>query len=200
MKFSVGEKRFSPRVVMTARVLANGGGRGEVLVAVSASWLTLFFISIIHLNPLTRIGQVSILATINAIGLFILAVYSGINYLFCSRKERRIKNSYFFASAVGVTSGILSGGVASALEGTPYPLNAMRGDMGNLAKWTDSTVGKGYPPLYIYLNKLVRFITGNPSLYSLKTLGVLTVSLALPTGYICWRRICNPRRKNRISR
>lgn len=114
------------------------------------------------------------------------------NHCLHLRKKQNLNISFVFASIVGVTSGILSGGITSALEGTPYPLNAMGGDMGNLAKWTESTVGKGYPPMYIYLNRLTQFVIGSPSLYSLKTLGIVTVSLAFPIGYICWRRICNP--------
>lgn len=123
---------------------------GVVSVAVALGFMLLC--TQISVNPVTRIGQVSGLAKIQQyaalVGIPVLAVLLFLAYRGTLRYYQ-VAQRLVCAALAGLATGIVAGGIAVALHGTPWGLGGQEGDPGNLMGMANDMMrGKGLPGVY----------------------------------------------------
>ncbi|WP_327677880.1 hypothetical protein [Kitasatospora sp. NBC_00458] len=176
-------------------------GALAVLEAVVGALVAIGFVRVsmaIDVNPMDRIGQVSGLAALQlrfivgfvAVALFWWAMSRWVSPPAALRLA--------CASLAGLATGLYAGGVAVILRGSQWPLNAMRGDSGQLQHWVDDIqhgrpISGVYPPLFPHLLSYWTdlFNPGHPGA-ALKILGILLVALTGPAVYLAWRLLLPP--------
>ena len=101
------------------------------------------------------------------------------------------------AALAGLSTGALAGGVIVALHGTPYGLNGLGGDVGQLSIWAQDVLnGRGlpvtYPPLPAYALAGLSKLTGQPVGYAIKSFQIVGVAAVGPLAYLAWRLVLTP--------
>ncbi|WP_031075789.1 hypothetical protein [Streptomyces sp. NRRL WC-3742] len=197
---------------------ATGGPRGRVArwaakryvpplaeIAVSAGVGVGFMLlcTQISVNPIIRIGQVSGLAKVQqyaaVLGIPLLAVLLLLAYRGQLRHYRTAQR-LVCAAVAGLGTGVVAGGIAVALNGTPWGLGGQEGDPGNLIGMAiDMMRGKGlpgvYPPLFPALLAVWAKLFHHGSVgtgHALKDLQLLLSALVGPMTYAAWRLMLRP--------
>ncbi|MDF9813795.1 hypothetical protein [Streptomyces sp. SPB162] len=190
------------------QAVAPGGRRwvgllAEAGVAMAAAALLLLYSKTIHVNPMKRPGQVSGLAAM-LLPFMVIAIAIVVAVLLIQRFCRPVTYTWAVrlacAATAGLFTGLIAGGVAVALHGTPWPINGVISDSSVIQKYAHSVAtghgipdDSGYPPLYIWLlaawAKL--FYDGNTG-YALQTLSLVTVAVIGPLAYLMWRTLLSP--------
>ncbi len=154
---------------------------------------------LVDVNPLDRIGQVSALAKLQSYFLIgSLAMIATV--VLCARRGGAAREwgvRVACAGFAGLTSGFVAAGVAVALHGTPWGLNAKFGDAGQLFDWSHLVLlgdapPNHYPPTIVYLLAAGRAITSVPIPYVYKFVQLAGVALTGPLAYLSWRLHLRP--------
>ncbi|MER8183952.1 hypothetical protein [Kitasatospora sp. NPDC094015] len=157
----------------------------------------------ISVNPLIRVGQVSGLAKVQQYAAFIglpllaallYAAYRG------SLQRYQVLQRLVCAALAGLATGVLAGGIAVGLHGTPFGLGGQEGDPGNVMGMANDMIrGDGlpgvYPPLFPAVLALVAdtFHHGVAGVgYAMKDLQLICTALAGPMAYLAWRLLLRP--------
>ncbi|MFH9351702.1 hypothetical protein [Kitasatospora sp. NPDC017646] len=169
----------------------------EGLVALGASLLMTALARFVHLDPMSRIGQVSGLAALQ----LQLVLLLGLVLVVCLPAMRRWPEAplRFAAAAVaGLASGVVAAGVSLALRDTFWPLYAQGGDSGTLQAWAGALMhGRpldgAYPPVFPHLVAwTAEAFTGGDVGYAMKLLSLLFTGLLGPVAYLAWRLLLPP--------
>ncbi|MET9693803.1 hypothetical protein ABZY81_36130 [Streptomyces sp. NPDC006514] len=176
---------------------------GEVVVSVVVALGFMLLCTHISVNPVTRIGQVSGLAKVQQyaalIGIPVLAVLLFLAYRGTLRYYQ-VAQRLVCAALAGLATGIVAGGIAVALHGTPWGLGGQEGDPGNLMGMANDMMRhKGlpgvYPPLFPALLALwaKAFHNGIADVgHALKDLQLILSALVGPMAYVAWRLMLRP--------
>lgn len=83
------------------------------------------------------------------------------------------------------------------LKGTPYGLNGVSGDAGDLVRWARKLDYGGeprvpYPPLGLYCLNWYSKLTGVELQFSMKHLQIMGVAAMGPCAYVAWRMLLRP--------
>lgn len=154
----------------------------------------------IRIKALDRVGQVSGLAslgfrfTVGALVL-VLALIAATRWRGGAHFDRA--SALVCASAAGLLSGMVAGGILIALRGTPYGLAADTGDTLVLSLWAhDLQLGKAipaiYPPGHIYGIAWLADLFHIPTLYAMKHFQLLALLIVTPIAYSAWRLLLRP--------
>ncbi|MFD9125332.1 hypothetical protein [Kitasatospora sp. NPDC059571] len=173
----------------------------EIAVAVGVSLAFAYWSTGIKVNPMSRVGQVSGLATLQvhllAIGLPLLAAVT-VTAFRGSERLHRLLVRFGCAVVAGLATGFIAGGIVVALHGTPWPLAGQGDDNGHLADWAAIIIRSGhltniYPPLLPHLQAwwAVQFTNGEPSL-AMKQIQTLLIAVSTPAAYLSWRMFLRP--------
>ncbi|MCX4802841.1 hypothetical protein ACFWWM_21425 [Streptomyces sp. NPDC058682] len=176
---------------------------GEVVVSVVVALGFMLLCTHISVNPVTRIGQVSGLAKVQQyaalIGIPVLAVLLFLAYRGTLRYYQ-VAQRLVCAALAGLATGIVAGGIAVALNGTPWGLGGQEGDPGNLMGMANDMMRhKGmpgvYPPLFPALLALWAKVFHNGIAgvgHALKDLQLILSALVGPMAYLSWRLLLRP--------
>lgn len=170
----------------------------EALLAVAAALGTGLWGLAVDVNPLDRVGQVSILAHMHlayaalaalAIGLAILPLLTRLN---AATPER-----VACALLAGASTGFVAGAMAAALNGTPLWIGGEVGDVRNMAYWSDDLLETGrlqpgYPPGILVITAATSKILGETAVYALPKVLFALTALTGPIGYLAWRTLARP--------
>ncbi|MFJ3791746.1 hypothetical protein [Kitasatospora sp. NPDC090091] len=175
----------------------------EAVVSVVAAFAFALLCTRIDVNPLSRVGQVSGLAMIQKyaalVGLPVLAVllytaYKG------SVARAQLAQRLVCAAVAGLSTGVVAGGIAVALNGTQWGLGGQEGDPGNLIGMANDMLrGQGVPGVYppgfpgalAIWSKLFYGGVGGGG-YALKDLQLICSALVGPMAYLSWRLLLRP--------
>lgn len=175
----------------------------EIVVSVLAAVGFMLLSQHISVNPFSRIGQVSGLAKVQQyvalvgiplLGVLLYTAYRG------SLLRHQVVQRLVCAALAGLATGVVAGGIAVALNGTPWGLGGQEGDPGNLQGMANDMLrGKGlpgvYPPGFPALLALwaeVRYDGIAGVGYALKDLQLLLSALVGPMSYLAWRLMLRP--------
>lgn len=157
--------------------------------------------ALLDLDPISRVAQVSILAhqqfAAAVVGIVLIAVLllaASVRIGRATSAARRL----VWASTAGIASGVVGGGTAAALHGTPWPLYAANGDSGQVLRWAYETLtGTGgvagqYPPgavnALVWTSQLFNWELA-PSQKFVEIVGVSAIG---PLAYLAWRMLLPP--------
>ncbi|MFJ9692238.1 hypothetical protein [Kitasatospora sp. NPDC101183] len=159
--------------------------------------------TLIDVNPISRVGQVSGLAAVQQyaalLGIPLLAVLLLLAHRGQLRHYRTARR-LVCAAVAGLGTGVVAGGIAVALNGTPWGLGGQEGDPGNLMGMAiDMMRGRGlpgvYPPLFPGLLAVWAELFHHGSVgvgHALKDLQLLLSALVGPMTYAAWRLLLRP--------
>ncbi|MFF2076602.1 hypothetical protein ACFVXG_17810 [Kitasatospora sp. NPDC058162] len=160
----------------------------------------------IDVNPLVRIGQVSGLAGLQLHAAVIaVPVLTVLLYAAHRAGPERYRPALRLgcAAIAGLSTGLVAGGIAVALHGTPWGLGGQEGDPGNVMGMADDMIrGKGlpgvYPPLFPALlagwGELFHGAHGGVAGvgFAMQDLQLLCTAVAGPMAYLAWRLMLRP--------
>ncbi|WP_156178917.1 hypothetical protein [Saccharothrix sp. ST-888] len=155
----------------------------------------------IHVNPLIRVGQVSGLARLQ-FRAALLAIPLLAAVLWAARRAGGPRWHLVLrlgcAAVAGLGTGIVAGGIAVALRGTPWGLGGQDGDPGTLQGYAASFLrGEGLPDVYppgfiVLLAEWAKYLRGGHVGYALKDLQLLLSAVFGPLCYLAWRTLLRP--------
>uniref|UniRef100_A0AAU2JRS5 Galactan 5-O-arabinofuranosyltransferase n=1 Tax=Streptomyces sp. NBC_00049 TaxID=2903617 RepID=A0AAU2JRS5_9ACTN len=196
----------APSPVAERRAPRGRGGRlsrafvlvsAEAVVSVFAALLLTYLGKRLHVNPLSRIGQVSGLAAIQLRLLLLLAV-TVLLYLFLSRRWPGAAVNIGAATVAGLATGVTAAANVVALRGTTWPLNGYGGDIGNLQSWAFNVIDgvplpEEYPPGFPNLLAFVAqvFFDGHVA-FAVKWVMIGFLAISGPVAYLAWRMLLPP--------
>jgi galactan 5-O-arabinofuranosyltransferase len=171
----------------------------EATVALAAAFGFLAWSGSIDVDPMVRVGQVSGMAQLQ----FRFAVAAVVLVVALLVAQWRRPGSDWIerigcAAAAGLFTGLVAGGIAVALHGTPYGLWAGQGDYAWIGAWAESiTAGNGlparhYPPLSIYALAWWAQLSDQPVVYAMRDLQLAGTALFGPATYLAWRLLLRP--------
>jgi galactan 5-O-arabinofuranosyltransferase len=172
----------------------------EALVAIGlAIGFTVWSITI-DVDPVSRRGQVSGLAQLQfrlAICALVLVVALVVAQRLLRGRHKGVLIALGCAAVAGLSTGLVGGGVAVALRGTPYGLWAGDGDYAWILLWINrmaahQPVPTYYPPLFLDILRDWSAWTGKPPVYAVKELQLVGTALFGPAAYLCWRLVLRP--------
>ncbi|MBO1414145.1 hypothetical protein [Streptomyces sp. FH025] len=175
----------------------------EVVVSVVAGLGFMLLCTHISVNPTTRIGQVSGLAKIQQyaalLGIPVLAVLLFLAYRGTLRYYQ-VAQRLVCAAIAGLGTGVVAGGIAVALHGTPWGLGGQEGDPGNLMGMANDMIRHKslpgvYPPLFPALLAVWAKLFHNGIAgvgHALKDLQLILSALVGPMAYLSWRMLLRP--------
>lgn len=157
--------------------------------------------AVLDLDPIARVAQVSILAhqqlaaaLVAIVLIAVLLLAGGTRNVRAASAARRL----VWAGTAGIASGVVGGGTAAGLHGTPWPLYAADGDSGQVLAWAHATLtGTGgvagqYPPgavdAVVWTSQLFNMELA-PSLKLVEIVGVAAIG---PLAYLAWRMLLAP--------
>ncbi|MEZ0092073.1 hypothetical protein [Streptacidiphilus sp. EB129] len=154
----------------------------------------------VRVNPMIRIGQVSGLAELQLkaafVGLPILGVLTATAFRGPLHRFALVRR-LACAALAGLASGMIAGGVAIMLNGTPWALGAQSGDPGGVQGMA-LEIMRGHLP-NIYPPGFPAAVAGWADLfrnghvgYAMKDLQLLCSALAGPVTYVVWRKLLSP--------
>lgn len=166
---------------------------------VALGFLTWIYFTV-KVNPMVRIGQVSGLGELqlkaSVLGLPILGVLVATAFRGPARRYLLVRR-LACAALAGLASGMIAGGIAIALQGTPWPLGAQSGDPGSLQGMAleigDGHLPNVYPPGFpAAMEVWAHFFRHGHVGYAMKDLQLLFTALAGPITYVVWRKLLSP--------
>ncbi|MEU3568544.1 hypothetical protein AB0E96_08975 [Kitasatospora sp. NPDC036755] len=169
----------------------------EILTAAAAALFMTGLAWTVHLNPMSRIGQVSGLAALQLRLLLVLGVVVLV-LVPAMRRWAELPVRFAAAAVAGLSSGVLAAGVSLALRDTNWPLYAQQGDSGSLQAWVGALLdGKSldgaYPPLFPHIVAFItEYVTHGQVGYALKIADLVFVALLGPLAYLSWRLLLPP--------
>ena len=201
MRRAVASARRSVRAAAPPRVF-----RTAALVlaeAVIAAGLAIGFLAwslTIDVNPMDRRGQVSGLAQLQfrlALCVLVLVVGLVVAQRLLRGRHRHVLVAVGCAAVAGLATGLVGGGIAVALRGTPYGLWAADGDYAWILYWVNKMaahqpVPDYYPPLYLDLLRWLSSWRGQPPVYVVKPAQLVGTALFGPAAYLAWRLVLRP--------
>ncbi|MFJ8044724.1 hypothetical protein ACIRBX_29890 [Kitasatospora sp. NPDC096147] len=155
----------------------------------------------IRVDPLVRIGQVSGLAQLQlraalvALPLLALVLYAAHR---AAPHRYRLALRFGCAAVAGLGTGIVAGGIAVALRGTPWGLGGQDGDPATLQGYAWSLLnGEGLPDLYppgfiVLLAGWTKYLRDDHVGFALKDLQLLLSAAFGPLCYLAWRSLLRP--------
>ncbi|MFB7912203.1 hypothetical protein ACFC1T_37805 [Kitasatospora sp. NPDC056076] len=160
----------------------------------------------IDVNPLVRIGQVSGLAGLQLHAAVVtVPVLAVLLYVAHRAGPDRYRPALRLGCAViaGLSTGLVAGGIAVALHGTPWGLGGQEGDPGNVMGMADDMIrGQGlpgvYPPLFPALLAVwAELFHGAHGAvagvgFAMQDLQLLCTAVAGPLAYLAWRLLLRP--------
>lgn len=169
----------------------------EILTAATAALFMTGLAWTVHLNPMSRIGQVSGLAALQLrllllVGLVVLVLVPAM------RRWADLPVRFAAAAVAGLSSGVLAAGISLALRDTNWPLYAQHGDSGSLQAWVGALMdGKSldgaYPPLFPHIVAFIaEHLTHGQVGYALKLADLAFTALLGPLAYLSWRLLLPP--------
>ncbi|GAA0692562.1 hypothetical protein GCM10010193_53880 [Kitasatospora atroaurantiaca] len=180
------------------RLLAAGA---EAAVALGVGVAFMVWARNIHVDPLIRIGQVSGLAKLQfRAALLALPLLAVVLYAAHRSDHRRFRLLLRLgcAAVAGLGTGIVAGGIAVALRGTPWGLGGQDGDPATLQGYAESFLrGEGLPDLYppgfvVLLAEWTKYLRPGHVGYALKDLQLLLSAVFGPLCYLAWRSLLRP--------
>ncbi|MFJ9580394.1 hypothetical protein ACIRQF_28900 [Streptomyces sp. NPDC101191] len=194
--------RRAPQDLLRRVARRWGPAAGEVAVATAtALGFTVWGLSIGN-SPVTRVGQVSGLSTLQlrfaVVVLVVLAVVGWVTVRATDR-VKQITNRLAAAAVAGLSTGFIGAGQIFALRGTPWPLNGPYGDNNRILGWAEEVLHTGamdafYPPAVPYtIGYLAKagLFDGEPAL-AFKWVFIAIVALTGPAAYLLWRMCLKP--------
>ncbi|AUG77663.1 hypothetical protein CFP65_2847 [Kitasatospora sp. MMS16-BH015] len=187
-----------PRPARGHRLLA---GAAEAAVGLAVGIGFMLWARNIHVNPMIRIGQVSGLAKLQfraallAVPLFAVVLYAAHR---AGPQRYRLLLRLGCAAVAGLGTGIVAGGIAVALHGTPWGLGGQDGDPGTLEGYAASYLrGEGlpgiYPPGFIWLlAEWAKHVRHGHVGFALKDMQLLLSAVVGPCAYLAWRLLLRP--------
>ncbi|MER5862654.1 hypothetical protein [Kitasatospora sp. NPDC002040] len=187
-----------PSPVRSHRLLAVSA-EGAVALAVGICFMV--WARNIHVDPMIRIGQVSGLARLQfraalvALPVLGLVLYAAHRW---SPHRYRLVLRLGCAALAGLGTGIVAGGIAVALRGTPWGIGGQDGDPGTLEGYAMSFLrGEGIPDLYppgfiVLLGGWAKLFHHNQVGFALKDLQLLLSAAFGPLCYLAWRSLLRP--------
>ncbi len=188
----------SPSRLHPRRLLAP---TGEALVALAVGIGFMVWARNISVDPLIRIGQVSGLAKLQfRAALIALPVLAAVLYAAhrADHRHYRLLLRLGCAAVAGLGTGIVAGGIAVALRGTPWGLGGQDGDPGTLQSYAASFLrGEGLPDLYppgfvVLLAEWAKYLRHGQVGFALKDVQLLLSAVFGPVAYLAWRSLLRP--------
>jgi hypothetical protein len=172
----------------------------EALVAIVLALGFMLWSITIDVDPMSRRGQVSGLAQLQfrlAVCVLVLVVGLVAAQRLLPGRHRGVITAIGCAAVAGLATGLVGGGVAVALRGTPYGLWASDGDYAWILYWVNQMaahrpVPDYYPPLFLDILRGWSAWTGQPAVYVVKDLQLGGTALFGPAAYLCWRLVLRP--------
>ncbi|MEU4728023.1 hypothetical protein [Streptomyces sp. NPDC023588] len=169
----------------------------EVVASLGAALLLIVLCMRIRINPMTRIGQVSGLAGIQ-LRLVVLLTATLLLYWLVARVMPGAAARIGAAAVAGLATGVTASGNIVGLSGTPWPIYANWGDVGNLQQWAYDVIDgvplpAEYPPGFPHLLAWAAetFFDGDvPKASKWVMIGFL--ALTGPAAYLAWRMLLPP--------
>jgi hypothetical protein len=154
----------------------------------------------INVNPLVRTGQVSGLAALQfrfAIAGIVLLAVAAAGTRLRPGPGRELLFRCLPAAVAGLATGLMAGGLAVSLHGTPWGLYANQGDAGQLIAWAKDVIAgralpKTYPPLPVHVIAWIAQITGLQAAYAFKAFEIGALAAFGPIAYLAWRLVMSP--------
>lgn len=181
------------------RKLLAGSAEAAVALAVGVGFMV--WARNIHVDPLIRVGQVSGLAKLQfraamlALPVFAVVLYAAHR---AAPKRYRLLLRLGCAVVAGLGTGIVAGGIAVALRGTPWGLGGQDGDPGTLQSYAESFLkGEGLPDLYppgfiVLLAEWTKYLRPGHVGFALKDVQLLLSAVFGPFAYLAWRSLLRP--------
>lgn len=149
-------------------------------------------------DPIQRIGQVAGLAQMQlyfAIAAFAMIAIVIVGWRF--RDARAFLVAWSCACLAGLATGLVAGGIAVGLNGTPWALNALNGDAGVIHQWVSSILAhdgmqRTYPPMFVYATAFLAWIRDTNPSYALQDMQIIVTAIIGPIAYLSWRSITSP--------
>ncbi|WP_344459879.1 hypothetical protein [Kitasatospora kazusensis] len=174
---------------------------GEAVVALAVGVGFMLWARDISVDPLIRVGQVSGLAKLQfRAALVALPVLAAV--LFTAYRSDRRRHGLVLrlgcAAVAGLGTGIVAGGIAVALRGTPWGLGGQDGDPGTLQSYAESYLrGEGLPGLYppgfiVLLAEWAKYLRHGQVGFALKDVQLLLSAVFGPLCYLAWRTLLRP--------
>lgn len=165
-----------------------------------AAGLFALYCSVIKVDPLQRIGQVSALSSMGL--MFTILALLLVGALVVAARVRGGAGfdrtaSLVCAAIAGLATGMVAGGIVVALHGTPWGLNGHGGDAGVLIEWTNdvrrgNALPPAYPPLSVYMLGWYADLFGTTSATAVKHMQIVGTALVGPILYLSWRLLLRP--------
>ncbi|MER5637066.1 hypothetical protein ABT095_08925 [Kitasatospora sp. NPDC002227] len=183
------------------RRLLAGAAEAAVALAVGVGFM--LWARNIDVDPMVRIGQVSGLAKLQfraaliALPVFAVVLYAAYR---SGARHYRLLLRLGCAAVAGLGTGIVAGGIAVALRGTPWGLGGQDGDPGTLLNYAVAYLrGEGlpdlYPPGFVWLLAewtKYGYHTQRAVGFALKDLQLLFSAVFGPLAYLAWRLLLRP--------
>ena len=167
--------------------------------SVGAAVLFLLWSRTIDVNPMQRVGQVSGEAVLQA--RFAVAAIVLVAAMLAVRRwgppaAGRLAARLGCAVAAGLTTGLVAGGIAVAVRGTPWALWAGGGDYAPLIAALQThdlrQLPSHYPPLFPAIMGAWSSLSGKPLAQGLQDLQLLGTAMFGPAAYLAWRLVLRP--------
>ena len=174
---------------------------GEWAAGLVPALLFTYWARSIHDNPIARSGQISGLAdlqfrlTLLGLPVLVLAGWAAVRG---SARTRELAVRLASPAVAGLVSGFLAGGQVFMLRGTPYPINGISGDTGNLVYWSNQVIHTGtfdniYPPGIPHIAAwLAEAFYNNQTDLVFKPMLIVLTALSCPLVYLAWRMVLRP--------
>ena len=171
----------------------------EGVVAIAAALLFAVWSETIEVNPVVRVGQVSGLAALQLRFAMVCVVIVAVLLFIELRHPKAAAHSRAIGCAVvaGLSSGLVAGGIAVALHGTPWGLFVNHGDVETFRQWAAQLIDgqpipAHYPPMSLYALAALQDWGNQPFGYALKVFQVGGTALFGPAAYLLWRLTLRP--------
>ncbi|MGK4581215.1 hypothetical protein [Kitasatospora sp. HPMI-4] len=182
-------------------VAAAAAAAAEAALALAVAVGFMLWARDIQVNPLVRVGQVSGLAELQfRAALLAIPLLTAVLWAAHRARSHRWQPALRLgcAAVAGLGTGIVAGGIAVALRGTPWGLGGQDGDPGTLLGYAASFLrGEGLPDVYppgfvVLLAEWARYLRGGHVGYALKDLQLLLSAVFGPLCYLAWRTLLRP--------
>jgi galactan 5-O-arabinofuranosyltransferase len=154
----------------------------------------------INVDPLTRIGQVSGLATLQfRFALIAIVLVAGLLavHRFAPAAWHEAATRVACAVVAGLATALVGGGAAIALRHTPWALWANGGDNHWIMDWVHTllsgkSIPKYYPPMPIWTIAGWSKLSGKPPEYAYQDIQLVGATMYGPAAYLAWRMMLRP--------
>ncbi|MDH6124180.1 hypothetical protein [Kitasatospora sp. GP82] len=188
-----------PRPRTPARRLLAASAEAAVALVLAVGFMV--WARNIQVDPMIRVGQVSGLAKLQfRAALLTIPLLAAVVRAAHRAEDRRygLVLRLGCAAVAGLGTGIVAGGIAVALRGTPWGLGGQDGDPGTLQGYAASFLrGEGLPDVYppgfiVLLAAWAKYLRQGHVGFALKDLQLLLSAVFGPLCYLAWRTLLRP--------